>query len=76
MHPSPETIAAKLSRGQKTTLSMLDETPSLLGCSEPYAIRLSKPNSRRPALTRSVPGGDGYRHFALTEAGLAVKAAM
>jgi hypothetical protein len=62
----------KLTRGQISTLDGLDaEKFYMLGCSEPAAIRLCKPAFNRPALVREGPkNSEGYRTFALTEAGV------
>jgi ribosomal protein L40E len=73
-------IAARLSPGQKSTIRHMDETFVVLGCSEATALRLSRPSrsGTRPALTqwKMVEGGEyaAYKHFALTEIGLAVRA--
>ena len=68
-------IAARLSRGQRSTLLALDDVPAMLGCAEPCAIGLAKPTSRRGALT--VATGVGLeRRFALTTEGEAVKAEL
>lgn len=72
MDTDPATIAAKLNRGQQSTMRGLDDTPCVLGCAEPTALRLSKPTTRRPALTFVTPG-TLYRLFALTAIGLEVK---
>lgn len=66
----------QLSAGQKSAIKNLYAEPALLGCSEPYAKRLSVPTTLRPALTFAVDGGDGFKHYGLTKDGLAVKEAL
>lgn len=62
----------KLTKGQVNTLGSLHPTEFwMLGCAEPTAIRLCKPAFNRPALVREGPlNEEGYRTFALTEAGV------
>lgn len=76
--PEPTQMAGRLSIGQRSALLNLNETPCLLGCSESYAERLSKPTGTRPALTFWVRSQDGLGHklFALTSEGVSVKAAL
>lgn len=76
-------IAARLSRGQRTTIMGLSDEPAVLGCSEPTALRLAKAKAKRPALVRRVQvvekHGDlaiGLPAFVLTDEGTAVKAAI
>lgn len=68
----PAKVALRLNVGQRSTILGLGVEPCVLGCSEPTAIRLSRPASYRPALTRRVDATP-FPKFALTEAGVAVK---
>jgi hypothetical protein len=72
MDTDPATIASKLNRGQKSTIRCLDDTPSVLGCAEPTALRLSRATTRRPALTYYTQGAS-WKMFALTPIGLEVQ---
>lgn len=74
-------IAARLSKGQRSTIVNMDDEPQVLGCSEPTAIRLAQGKAKRPPLTqRHPPTHEGdmgqWPRFSLTTAGLAVKAAI
>jgi hypothetical protein len=73
---SPAKIANELNRGQQSTIRGLDENYCLLGCGEPFAFRMSKATTRRPALTKWIKADDGYKHFALTDVGVLVKAEL
>ena len=68
-------IARMLSRGQRSAIAGMDETPAVLGCSEPCAIGLAKGKAKRPALVMRTPGKP-YARFHLNADGLAVKAAI
>jgi hypothetical protein len=77
----PKTVAAMLSKSQKSCLRNMSTTPCVLSCSEATAETLSKPRAKRPALTpRHPPSGQGeygrYRRYSLTPEGLLVKAEL
>lgn len=74
-HFNPTATAGKLTPAQRSTVFGLDETFCVLGCSEPYAIRLCRDGTRRPALVQ-MRQGEQYKEFALTEAGVLVKAQL
>lgn len=69
-------IAAKLTRGQRSTIVSLGHEPDMLGCAEATAARLTKATGSRPALTLRSDDANGFRLFALNADGLAVKAAL
>ena len=68
-------IVATLNQTQTATILALGDGPGLLGCSEPFAKRLAKETTRRPALViveklGSIP----WPYFRLNDEGQAVKA--
>lgn len=67
-----QAVYNKLSRGQVSTITSLDEDYCILGCAEACAIRLTKGNDRRPPLVK-MRQGERYKEFALTEEGRAVR---
>lgn len=71
-HPDAAAIAARLSRGQRSTIASLDRDFCILGCAEPTAKRLTVGSSRRPALVASRRGVE-FQEFALNDLGMAVK---
>jgi hypothetical protein len=73
--PDVAAIARGLTKAQRATLLALSEHPCQLGCSEPYAKRLAKANTRRPALVdMEYLGTIPWPYFRLNDAGLAVRA--
>lgn len=69
-------IARRLTRGQRSCILNMDAEPALLGCSEPWAMRMMIGNYRRPALTYSVRDDQHRLLFGLTEDGVSVKQAL
>lgn len=67
------TIAERLTVGQRQTVVGLSVEFCILGCSEPWAIRLLVDKPRRPALVEEGPRQDGYRTFRLRPLGVLVK---
>lgn len=57
-------IAAKMTRGQRSTILSLDHEPNMLGCAEATAARLTKATGSRPALTLRSDDANGFRLFA------------
>lgn len=72
---APESIARRLTAGQKSAILHMSNVPALLGCSEPLAFRLCNEKVTRPALCRSVVIA-GKKRYALTPLGLQVRAAL
>jgi hypothetical protein len=71
-------IVARLRPGQRATIMGLDGGPSVLGCSEDTARRMTKPAASRPPLVSHHAADDDnpFPRFALTDWGQAVKAAL
>jgi hypothetical protein len=66
----PRATASRLNRNQISLIrDNLTAEPTLLGCIESVAKRMTTSNTKRPALVRSC----GKGRYALTEAGLAVQ---
>lgn len=68
-------VMLRLTEGQGSVLRGLDMEPSILGCAETIAIRLSKATKRRPALVTRVQH-EGQPAFILNTMGLAVKSQL
>lgn len=71
----PEDIASRLNRSQRSTIAGLDREYCVLGCGEATAKQLAEATLSRPALVVRRRGAD-YMEFALTDAGMAVKAVL
>lgn len=68
----PYNIAKRLTKAQKSALVGLSDEPCILGCSEPFVIRLCKQRHGRPPL--AIEGSRlKHRTFALSKLGKAVK---
>lgn len=68
-----KTVAENLNRNQMSLIrDNLTAEPTLLGCIESVAKRMTTSNTKRPALVRSC----GKGRYVLTEAGLAVQSAL
>ena len=66
----PQNAASRLNKNQISLIrDNLTAEPTLLGCIESVAKRMTTGNTKRPALVRSY----GKGRYALTEAGLAVQ---
>lgn len=67
-------IAKRLTSGQRPALLGLDEDFCVLGCAEPYAVRLAVGKPTRPALVEEGPRSpEGWRTFRLTPRGWDVR---
>jgi hypothetical protein len=67
---NPRTAAQRLTKPQISLIrDNLTAEPTLLGCIESVAKRMTTSNTKRPALVRS----HGKGRYTLTEAGLAVQ---
>ncbi|MDR6144978.1 hypothetical protein QE363_000771 [Sphingomonas sp. SORGH_AS870] len=66
-------IALRLSTGQAFLVLDLDGDPTVLGCVEATAIRMTKATKRRPALVERALTRDGQTGFILTKIGFSVK---
>ena len=70
MNFDPRATAVRLNKNQISLIrDNLTAEPTLLGCIESVATRMTTGNTKRPALVRS----HGKGRYALTEAGLAVQ---
>lgn len=69
---NPRHVALRLSQGQESVLLGLDDKPSILGCAEATAARMTKATKRRPALVTRVTH-DGQSAFVLNAMGASVQ---
>jgi hypothetical protein len=74
--PTAATLASYLTSGQRSTIHNLGSEYGMLGCSEPYAVRLSKDANRRPALVEISKAEDGTKLFRLNVLGLMVQSCL
>lgn len=74
--PTASTIAGYLTTAQRSTIYNLGSEYAMLGCSEPFAIRMSRDTIRRPALVEITKGEDGIKLFRLNVLGLMVQSCL